>query len=166
MWSIEHSKLTLSRLRGTYYCTVSRPFRILAFKTDSNISNLLSLSKLKMSVIGPFGYTGDFDLLLNDCSDIDFFGESGTYFRHPGNFINYSSPNDSLKKKEKATLCTKEVDDQLIMETTFHDGPPSTRIPKQTVVFQLSGEKLVQTISSPTAHQDLVIKYEPIFWSE
>ena len=40
-----------------------------------------------MSVIGPFGFTGDFDLVLNECTEIDFFGESGNFFRHPGNSV-------------------------------------------------------------------------------
>ena len=87
-----------------------------------------------MSVIGPFGYTDDIDLVVDDCADVNFF-------------------------KESVTICTDLKDSQLEMHATFHDGTPETRIPEQTVIFSLIDGQLVQTISSPTSTDDLVIKY-------
>ena len=88
-----------------------------------------------MSVIGPLGYTGDFELKINGCADMNFF-------------------------KESVTICTSEEGEKLKMEATFHDGTPDTRIPHQTVVFENVNGQLVQTISSPTSTEDLIVRYE------
>ena len=88
-----------------------------------------------MSVVGPLGYTGDFKLKINGCADMNFF-------------------------KEPVTICTSEEGAKLKMEATFHDGTPDTRIPQQTIVFESVNGQLVQTISSPTSSEDLVVWYE------
>ena len=108
--------------------------RFASWTCNYNVLNYNLYSHLTLSVIGPFGYTGDFDLVVDGCADLNFF-------------------------KESVTICTELNDDQLEMHATFHDGTPKTRIPKQTVIFRLIDGQLVQTISSPTSTDDLVISY-------